>query len=29
MPLGYAADSPQPKERKPLEEIVCYEEFSE
>jgi len=25
--LGYAADSPRPKARKPLEEIVCYETF--
>ncbi|HOK29777.1 MAG TPA: nitroreductase family protein [bacterium] len=28
-PLGYPADSPRPKVRKPLEEIVCYEKFKE
>lgn len=26
--LGYPADSPKPKSRKSLEEIVCYEKFS-
>ena len=26
--LGYPADSPRPKSRKPLEEIICYEKFS-
>ncbi|MGE5586343.1 MAG: nitroreductase family protein [Bacillota bacterium] len=29
MPLGYPADSPRPKERKTLDDIVCYEGFSE
>ncbi|MEW6229344.1 MAG: nitroreductase family protein [Bacillota bacterium] len=29
MPLGYPADSPRPKARKPLDDIVCYESFSE
>ncbi|MEW6105293.1 MAG: nitroreductase family protein [Bacillota bacterium] len=29
MPLGYPADSARPKVRKPLDEIVCYERFSE
>ncbi|MGE5572396.1 MAG: nitroreductase family protein [Bacteroidota bacterium] len=29
MPLGYPADSPRPKERKTLHDIVCYEGFSE
>ncbi|MGE5593900.1 MAG: nitroreductase family protein [Betaproteobacteria bacterium] len=29
MPLGYPADSPRPKVRKPLKDIVCYERFSE
>ena len=28
MPLGYPADSPRPKKRKPLEEIVSYETFA-
>jgi nitroreductase len=28
LPLGYPADSPRPKTRKALEEIVCYETFS-
>lgn len=28
-PLGYPADSPRPKVRKSLEEIVCYEKFTE
>lgn len=28
-PLGYPADSPRPKVRKSLEEIVCYERFTE
>ena len=28
MPLGYPADEPRPKKRKPLEEIVCYEKFA-
>lgn len=28
-PLGYPADSPRPKVRKPLEEIVYYEKFKE
>lgn len=27
--LGYPADKPSPKVRKPLEEIVCWEEFEE
>jgi nitroreductase len=27
--LGYPADSPRKKFRKPLEEIVCYDSFSE
>lgn len=27
LPLGYPADKPQPKSRKSLEEIVCFEEF--
>jgi nitroreductase len=26
-PLGYAADEPKPKERKPLEELVRYEKW--
>lgn len=26
--LGYPADSPKPKSRKSLDEIVCYEKFS-
>lgn len=26
--VGYAADSPRPKRRKALEEIVCYDRFS-
>lgn len=26
--LGYPADSPRPKSRKPLKEIICYEKFS-
>lgn len=26
-PLGYPADSPKPKQRKPLEELVCYERW--
>ncbi len=26
--LGYPADSPRPKSRKSLEEIICYEKFS-
>jgi len=29
MPLGYPADNPRPKVRKPLDDIVCYESFSE
>lgn len=29
MPLGYPADSPRPKVRKSLDDIVCYESFSE
>ncbi len=29
MPLGYPADGPRPKARKPLGEIVCYETFSD
>jgi len=29
LPLGYPADSPTPKERKSLEEIVCYENFQQ
>ena len=28
MVLGYPADSPKPKTRKPLDEVVCYEQFS-
>lgn len=28
-PLGYPADQPSPKSRKPLERIVCYEQFQE
>ncbi len=28
-PLGYPADEPRAKARKPLEEIVCWETFSE
>jgi nitroreductase len=28
-PLGYAADEPLPKSRKPLERIVCEEQFVE
>ena len=27
--LGYPADSPRKKSRKPLEEIVCYDSFAE
>ncbi|MGB9835109.1 MAG: nitroreductase family protein [Candidatus Saccharicenans sp.] len=27
-PLGYPADSPQPKKRKDLSELVCYERWS-
>ncbi len=27
-PLGYPADTPQPKKRKPLSELVCYERWS-
>jgi len=29
LPLGFPADHPGKKYRKPLEEIVCYESFSE
>jgi len=29
LPLGYPADEGGPKMRKPLEEIICYEKFSE
>ena len=29
MPMGYPADSPGTKTRKSLEDIVCYERFSE
>lgn len=29
MPMGYPADPPGRKNRKPLEDIVCYERFSE
>lgn len=29
MPLGYPADAPRQTTRKPLEDIVCYERFSE
>jgi nitroreductase len=29
LPLGFPADSPRPKRRKSLEEIICYETFSE
>ncbi|HEK85811.1 MAG TPA: nitroreductase [Candidatus Aminicenantes bacterium] len=27
-PLGYPADSPQPKKRKKLEELICYDRWS-
>ena len=27
MALGYPADQPRPKDRKPLDEIVCYDRF--
>ena len=27
MALGYPADQPRPKDRKPIDEIVCYERF--
>ncbi|MGC9455176.1 MAG: nitroreductase family protein [Phycisphaerae bacterium] len=27
LPLGYPADEPKPKSRKPLEEIVCHDRF--
>jgi len=29
MPLGFPADKPVPKSRKNLEEIICYENFTE
>jgi len=29
LPLGYPDDAPSPKSRKSIEELVCYEEFSE
>lgn len=29
MPMGYPAESPGTKTRKPLEDIVCYDQFSE
>lgn len=29
LPLGFPADSPKPKIRKSLEEIICYENFNE
>ena len=29
LPLGFPADSPKPKTRKSLEEIICYENFNE
>ena len=29
MPLGYPAENPQPRQRKDLAEIVCYDRFSE
>ena len=29
LPLGFSADSPRPKTRKSLEEIICYENFNE
>ena len=29
LPLGYPADTPRAKSRKSMEEIVCYEQFSE
>ena len=29
LPLGFPADSPKPKTRKGLEEIICYENFNE
>jgi nitroreductase len=28
MPVGYPVERPEPRSRKPLEEIVCYERFS-
>jgi hypothetical protein len=29
LPLGFPADKPEPKDRKGLAEIVCYEKFIE
>jgi nitroreductase len=29
LPLGFPDDSPKPKTRKSLEEIICYENFNE
>lgn len=29
LPLGFPADTPEPKSRKNIEEIVCYENFSD
>ena len=29
MPIGYPAEEPAPKPRKSLEEIVCYDKFTE
>ncbi len=29
LPLGFPSDSPRPKTRKSLEEIICYENFNE
>lgn len=29
LPIGYPDESPPPRERKPLNEIVCFEEFKE
>lgn len=28
MTLGYPADQPRPKDRKPLDEIICYDKFT-
>ncbi|MFP3938457.1 MAG: nitroreductase family protein [Phycisphaerae bacterium] len=28
LPLGYPADEPKPKSRKPLKEVVCHDRFS-
>lgn len=29
LPVGYPAESPRKKPRKPLEEVVCYNSFVE